>query len=113
MDQAHLVLETNIFFYITSVAVVIVTVLVAIGLYYIIGILRNIRDVSDRVRRGSEQFAEDVNEFREAIKEDGATVRHIFALIMRGAGWFPSPAKKRGTRRKSAKAEGVEEESEA
>lgn len=101
------VLQTNIFFYITSVAVVIVTVLLAVALYYIIGILEDIRDVTDRVRRGSEVFAEDLNGLRDNIKEEGARVRHFAQLIGKYAGWYPDEkTKAKRTRKKKSEESG-------
>lgn len=99
------VLQTNIFFYITSVAVVIVSALLIIALYYIINILQNIRDVTDRVRRGSEQFAEDVNELRDNIKEEGANLRHLVTFVGRRTGWFPDAGKKKSRRTARKKTE--------
>lgn len=97
MDQ---VLQTNIFFYITSVAVVVVTVLLGVALYYIIGILQNVRDVTDRIRRGSEQLAEDASELRESIVEGTEPLRNIAAFVgRRAAGWFPGEEKKPRKRR--------------
>ncbi len=101
------VLQTNIFFYITSVAVVIVTVLLAVALYYIIGILEDIRDVTDRVRRGSEVFAEDLNGLRDNIKEEGARVRHFAQFIGKYAGWYPDEkTKAKRTRKKKSEESG-------
>ena len=76
------------------------TVLGAVALYYIIGILSDIRDITDRVRRGSEQLGEDLETLRDNIKEEGKYVRHIATFVGRRAGWFP-PEKK--PRRKSKK----------
>ncbi len=61
------VLLTNLFFTITAVAVIVVTILIAIGLYYVIGILRAVRDIAERVREGSELIAGDAAQLREEI----------------------------------------------
>jgi hypothetical protein len=73
-------------------------------LYYIINILQNIRDVTDRVRRGTEQLAEDVKEIGDEIKAEGAPIRSLMTFVGRRAGWIPSPRKprKKTTRKKSA-----------
>ena len=63
------VLQANVFFVITSIAVVVVTVLVCFVLWYLIKILRNVREITDRLRRGSEQLAEDANAVRVFVHE--------------------------------------------
>lgn len=63
------ILQTNVFFVITSVSVVLVTILVIIALLYLIRILRNVRDITDRLRRGSEQLAEDALAVRSFVHE--------------------------------------------
>lgn len=62
-------LQTNVFFVITSVAVVVFTIFLCVALYYLIRILKNVRDVTDRLRRGSEQLAEDAQAVRDFIHE--------------------------------------------
>lgn len=84
-----LVLQTNIFFYITSAAVVVVTVLVCIVLYYVARILRDVREVTDRVRRGSESLAEDFASLRAGIREDGMRLRDIAMFFATRAGVIP------------------------
>ncbi len=63
------VLQTNIFFIITSIAVVVFTILLSIALYHLIRILRNVQAMTDRLRRGSDQLAEDVMQVRTFVRE--------------------------------------------
>ncbi len=63
------VLQANVFFVITSIAVVALTIFVCVALYYLIRILRNVRDVTDRLKRGTEQIAEDVMSMRSFVHE--------------------------------------------
>ncbi len=73
------VLQTNIFFVITSVAVVVLTILLCFVLYHVIGILKNVRDITDRVKRGSEQLAEDAQAVRTFVHEGViGTARNFF-----------------------------------
>lgn len=75
------VLQANVFFVITSIAVVVLTIFVCIALFYIIRILRNVRDVTDRVREGSEKFAEDVHAVRTFVRD--GVVAHIRSSFSR------------------------------
>lgn len=85
-----LVLQTNIFFYITSAAVLVVTFFVCVVLYYVVRILRDIRAVTDRVRRGSESVANDLASLREGIREDGMRLRDFAMFFVRRFGIMPT-----------------------
>lgn len=63
------VLQANIFFVITSIAVVVLTILLCFVLYQVVRILKNVQDITDRLRRGSEQLAEDAQVVRSFVHE--------------------------------------------
>ncbi len=63
------VLQTNVFFVITSISVVILTLFTCVAMWYIIRILRNIRDVTSRIKRGSDLLAEDAQALRSFMRE--------------------------------------------
>lgn len=63
------VLQANIFFVITSIAVVALTILLCFVLYQVVRILKNVRDITERLRRGSEQLAEDAQVVRSFVHE--------------------------------------------
>jgi len=95
------VLLTNLFFTITAVAVIVVTILIAIGLYYVIGILRAVRDVAERVREGSEIIAGDAAQLREEILSGS-----IFsALYARAATMTGFAARSKARRKKKSEKE--------
>lgn len=58
------VLHANIFFAITSVAVVTATILLCVLLYHVIRIVRAVRRIVERVEAGSEVIAEDLEDLR-------------------------------------------------
>jgi hypothetical protein len=73
------VLQANIFFIITSIAVVVFTGLLCVALYHLIGILKNVREMTERLKRGSAQLADDVMEVRTFVREGiVGTVRSFF-----------------------------------
>lgn len=75
------VLHANIFFVITSVAVVIFTVLLCVLVYHVIKIVRSVRRIVERIEAGSEVIAEDAVELRKFFAE-GSLWSHIFSLFM-------------------------------
>jgi len=88
------VLHANIFFFITAIAVVLVTVMVIIALYYVIRILRAVRDVAERVREGSEVIAQDAANFREGILS-GSFLSAIYERAAKTAGFSTRKSRRR------------------
>ena len=99
------VLQANIFFFITSVAVIIVTILVGVALFYVVSILRNVRDISDKIKRGSDVLTQDLSEFRATVKAEGVKAKNIFNFF---AERFRSKRKRAAPKKKESKdGEGV------
>lgn len=73
-------LQANIFFMITSVAVIVFTVFVCVILYQIIKLLRSIRNIVARIDEGSEVIAEDVSQLRAYVLE-GSLVSQIMSFV--------------------------------
>ncbi len=63
------VLQTNVFFFITSVAVVAFTVLLCIVLYQVIKILGSVRNIVDRLEEGSEAVAYNLKQLRDHVSD--------------------------------------------
>ena len=74
------ILQTNIFFIITSIAVVVLTLFVCVILYHIIKLLRSIRTIVARIEEGSEVIAEDVSQLRAYVVE-GSLVSQIMSFV--------------------------------
>ena len=87
------ILHANIFFFITSIVTILLGILVAIALYYVIKILKNLRDITDRAQRGSEVLGHDLEHLRENIKEEGMRFKHIKKFLKGYSKWFPDDKK--------------------
>ena len=74
-------LYTNVFFIITSVAVITFTIFLCIAMYFVIKILRTVRKIVDRVDTGSETIAEDIAQLRSYVAE-GSLMSHIVGLFV-------------------------------
>lgn len=90
-----IVLQTNIFFYITSAAVILVTILFLFVLWYVISILRNVRDISEKAKKGTDALVEDLGELRKNVKKDGTKARQVIAFFLQ----LIVPKKKRAKRK--------------
>lgn len=95
------VLQANIFFFITSVSVVLVTILLVAVLFYVLGILRNVKEVTDRIKEGSRMLAQDFSQAREAIKREGKKTTNIISFFLDRF----EPKKRRASRKKKAGAQ--------
>ncbi|MEX0930956.1 MAG: hypothetical protein WDZ68_01545 [Candidatus Paceibacterota bacterium] len=71
------VLHANIFFFITSVAVVLFVLLICVALYHIIKIIRSIRRIVERIEAGSETVMDDINDLRNSFN-----LKHFVSFIM-------------------------------
>jgi biopolymer transport protein ExbB/TolQ len=74
-------IHADIFFFITAIAVVLLTILLIIAFFYIIQILRNMRDFSDTLRREGNLIASDIAEFREQVKNDRVKAFSALRLV--------------------------------
>lgn len=62
---------TDIFFLVTGSAVIIITVLMAIGLLYIILFVRTAKNIARTALKATENVSEDIDALRKNIKEKG------------------------------------------
>ena len=75
------VLHANIFFFITGIGVIILTVLVSIVLYQCIKILSSVRRIVERVEAGTETLIEDIEDFRTYVMEESFIARFFQSIL--------------------------------
>lgn len=78
------VLQANVFFAITSIAVVAFTLLLCVALYYVIKILKAVKSIVDRIDAGSENLADDISYLRTYIAE-GSLISQIVGLFLKSS----------------------------
>lgn len=71
-------LKADIFFAITAVAVVVLSVLVGVAVVYLIRILKNVREISDTAKREAHLIATDIDELRTGVKTKGSRLKSLF-----------------------------------
>lgn len=71
------IVKADIFFFIASIALCILTLFSAIILYFVYKVVRAVQRVVDRIEAQSEEIASDVNNFRSFMYKGG-----IFASIV-------------------------------
>lgn len=74
------VLHANIFFIITTVAVVLFTLLMCVLLFHLIKIVKAVRRIVDRVEAGSEVLADDIENLRATFNITNL-IQFIMSLV--------------------------------
>lgn len=75
--------HADIFFFITSIAVVLVTIGLLIILWYALLIVRDVRDIADKARDMTGKLEVDFENARAEIKRKGRTVGSIADLFLK------------------------------
>lgn len=73
--------KSDIFFFITSIAVVVIAITFTVFLVYMIKVLRDVKDISARVRRQAELISEDIDRIRSETKKEGWQWLKIYRSI--------------------------------
>lgn len=78
------ILKADIFFFITTIAVVGTSVVLTIAFVYIIQILRDVRYITRRVRKEADGILEDVQDARKFVKKEvkrAADVKDVIGMV--------------------------------
>ncbi|MCR4274498.1 MAG: hypothetical protein NUW02_00385 [Candidatus Campbellbacteria bacterium] len=71
-------IHADIFFFITSIFVVLLIITFGVSMYYIIPIFRDLRHLSEVARKEGDKLVGDIDELRGAVKEEGTKIKTIF-----------------------------------
>jgi hypothetical protein len=74
--------HADIFFFISTICLVVLSIGAAVGLYYAIGILRDVREVTARIKKASGDIERDLDALRYSVKAEGAKVKGIADLVL-------------------------------
>jgi hypothetical protein len=91
------ILKSDIFFIISSLSTVVVSVAIAITLYYLIKILRDIKFLSAKAREEGERILEDVKAFREEAEDGGHRITNVLYSFLGLMRTKPKSRKRRTT----------------
>jgi hypothetical protein len=95
------ILQTNIFFFITGLAIVAVSAVFVVALVYVIRILRDVRHIARVLRAETDRIEEDISKFRASIREEGMRWKQIFRFVTSWISEWPQGAKRGGGRKKT------------
>lgn len=80
MENQSLI-HADIFFFISTIALFVISVGISIALFYLIKILRNVRDISDKAKIEGVEIIADLKTLRRALRDEGVKWRHVADLI--------------------------------
>ena len=75
--------KMDIFFLVTTTAVVVVGILVAVGLLFVIRILRNVDELSHEVTEEAKVLRGDIEEARVSAKREGFKLAQFLGIMKR------------------------------
>ena len=94
--------QADIFFFVTTAAIMVLTIVIVIALVFFIQILRDVRHVSKRAREESDRFLTDMEDLRRFLKKEGKRAIDLKGVLESIIGtFFPkrkSPRRSRGGR---------------
>lgn len=94
------VLQSDIFFFISSISVVFITVAILIALVYVIGILRDVRSFFSSIKRGTDTLAEDLSQIRVKLSDKGIWTGFLLSVITAATGFTQRSKAKKAARKK-------------
>lgn len=73
--------KSDIFFFITTIAVIVITLFVVLLAVYAVRIMSDVKFISKKVKEESVEFLEDAKEMRQEIRDKGTSLLGILSLI--------------------------------
>ena len=71
------ILKSDVFFVISSISTIVVTIVLVVAIYYIIKILQDIKFLSSKAREEGEKMLDDVKAFREEAEDKGLRITNV------------------------------------
>lgn len=76
------ILQADIFFFISSIATVIITIILGIAGYYVILIVRDAKYITTKLRNATDDLEEKFQEVREQVSEEGRKAKYIVDFFL-------------------------------
>jgi len=73
--------KQDVFFFVTTIAVVIFTILLAVLMAYIIRIARDVSYISKKARTEADLISNELSELRDNIKDKGLKFKHFASFF--------------------------------
>lgn len=83
-------IHADIFFFITTIAVVVLGIILAVVLVRLAGLIKTIREISEDAKTEARAFFRDVSDLRQEVREEAGRVKQTLNLLHN---FFPNSAK--------------------
>ena len=74
-------IKAGVFFFITTVAIIVLSLLLAVLIIYIIKISKDIKYISNKAKNEADLIAEDLSDLRENVKEKGVKLKYLISFF--------------------------------
>ncbi len=74
-------IKMDVFFVITTIAVIMFIIVIAVVGYYIIKILRDVKKISQTAKTETENLAQDLEDLRANARQEGLKFKHLGKFI--------------------------------
>jgi predicted Holliday junction resolvase-like endonuclease len=71
----------DVFFFVTTLAVIILTLLLAVLIVYIIKISKDIKYISKKAKSEADLISKDLSDLRDNVKENGAKLKYFWSFF--------------------------------
>lgn len=79
MSQSFI--HADVFFFVSTIALVVFMIGTVISFVYAIGILRNVRQITDRAKAEWDDIIADSQKLRGALRDEGMKWKHVIGLV--------------------------------
>ncbi len=73
-------LQQDVFFFVTTIAVVLLTILISVFVIQLIWVTRKIRKFTDRAQREAELLSADLSDLRGNLRREGFKFSHLLGF---------------------------------
>jgi predicted Holliday junction resolvase-like endonuclease len=73
--------KSDMFFFVTTIAVIVLTLVLVVALSYIIRIASDIKYIAKRAKQETDEIADDLKSAREILKSKGKTIATILSSL--------------------------------
>ena len=74
-------IHADIFFFVSTIALVLIAIGIIVAFVYIIAILKNVRDITERGKAEWAEIVADSQRFRAAFRDEGMKWKHVVDIV--------------------------------
>lgn len=73
--------KSDVFFFITSIAVIVISALLVVLIIYLIKVFRDIKYISNKAKTEADLISQDISELRKNVKDSGTWFKHFSKFL--------------------------------